>query len=202
MMKWGWTSLISFAAALAVGIAVVLLGAPKLVGSLVVFVYFAYRANNRPATKIASADRDQLLAQAAPANCGVVYVHRGLGVGGLVVGFNVKLDDADVALLNAARFTRLLVAPGSHRLVVGPGKLSTSIKRKQTATAHFAITAGETAVFGLKFAKGKMLRQLELDRESDVNAALAKLGQMKMVASAQPAGSTQISAAVPAQSGS
>jgi hypothetical protein len=86
----------------------VLLGAPKPMAGLIILAYLAYRANNRPVSNVSPADRDQLLAQGPPYNHGLVYVHRGIGVGGLVVGFNVKLDHADVALLKVARFTRRL----------------------------------------------------------------------------------------------
>jgi hypothetical protein len=198
MLKWARTSLISFAAAAVVGFVLVLLGAPKPLVILIIMVYMAYRSNNRPVTNVTPLDRDRLLAQGPPANYGLVYVHRGLGVGGLLVGFNVKLDNEDVALLKVVRFTRLVVAPGSHQLVVGPKNLSAHIAEKQTAEASFAITAGETAVFGLNSPKGKMiLRKLELDRELDIPTALAKLAQVKMVASEQRAGLTQTTARPP-----
>jgi hypothetical protein len=205
MLKWSWTSLISFTAAAAAAFVLVLLGAPKPMAGLIILAYLAYRANNRPVSNVPPADRDQLLAQGPPANHGLVYVHRRIGVGGLVVGFNVKLDHADVALLKVARFTRLVVAPGRHQLVVGPKKLFGQFARvaeKQTAEGSFAIAGGETAVFELRFPKGKItMRKLELDRELDIPTALAKLAQVKMVASEQPAELTQATASMQAHPG-
>lgn len=188
------TVIISFAAAFAVGFVVAFLGAPTpMAGTLAgitLLVVAAYRTNNRSVTDVSPADRDQLLAQGPPANYGVVYLHRGATIGGILVGFNVNLDKSDVALLRVARFTRLVVAPGTHHLVVGPkkqfGQLG-KIAEMQTAQASFALTAGETVVFGLKFGPGAMLRKLEMVREPDAPSALTKLAKVKMVASEQPA---------------
>ena len=60
------------------------------------------------------------------------------------------------------------------------------------AEASFAISAGETAVFGLKMTwtgikKGTKLK-LKLVREADATTALASLALVKTVASEQPAG--------------
>jgi hypothetical protein len=188
------TVVISFASAFAVAFVAAFLGVPTpMAGTLAgitLLVVAAYRTNNRSVTDVSPADRDQLLAQGPPANYGVVYLHRGATIGGLLVGFNVSLDHSDVALLRVARFTRLVVAPGTHQLVVGPrkqfGQLG-KIAELQTAQASFAIAAGETAVFELKFAPGPMLRKLELVREQDAPSALTSLAKVKMVASVQPA---------------
>jgi hypothetical protein len=188
-------AIIPFAGAFVLAFVLVLLGVPKTIvgpaAGVLASVIWVYRSNNRRVTNVSPAERDQLLAQSPPANCGFVYVHRGRLVGGLAVGFNVKLDNVDVALLRAARFTRLVVRPGSHLLVAGPRKQFgqfAQIAEKQTAEASIAITAGETAIFDLKFTKGMILRKLELVREPHAPDALARLAQVKMVLSEPPAG--------------
>jgi hypothetical protein len=131
-----------------------------------------------------------------PANYGLVYLHRGPLVGGLAVGIDVKLDNVKVAQLKVARFTRLVVAPGSHLLAAGSktpfGELK-QIAEAQRAKASFAISAGETAVFELKMIWTGMKKgtKLELVREADAAAASANLARVKMAASEQPAGWTQ-----------
>jgi hypothetical protein len=86
---------------------------------VIVLIIWIYGINNRPVTNVSSANRDQMLAQGPPANYGLVYVHRGPLVGGLAVRIDVKLDNVNVAQPKVARFTRLVVAPGSHLLAVG-----------------------------------------------------------------------------------
>jgi hypothetical protein len=53
---------------------------------LIVLIIWVYGVNNRPVTNVPSANRDQMLARAPPANYGLVYVHRGPLVGGLASG--------------------------------------------------------------------------------------------------------------------
>ena len=155
---------------------------------LLVVAFIVVRANNRKVAAVSPADRDRLLAEGPPAGCGLVYVHRPGGVGGLAVGFSVNLDHVSVAFLRLSRFTRLVMATGSHHLVVGlkkqPGAM---IANQQSAVANFTLAAGETAVFGLKYGEGKMVKPLVLYREPDTGAALARLAQVQMVAPEPPA---------------
>jgi hypothetical protein len=198
MSKITWI-VICFAVPFVVGLGFSLFGVSTTVIApvvgLIVMIIWVYGVNNRPVTKVSSANRDQMLAQGPPANYGLVYVHRGPLVGGLAVGIDVKLDNVNVAQLKVARFTRLVVAPGSHLLAAGSktpfGQLK-QIAEAQRAEASFAISAGETAVFELKmiWTGIKKGTKLELVREADATAALDNLARAKMVASEQPAGWT------------
>jgi hypothetical protein len=206
-LKKIWIWFIYLAAVFVLAFVLDLLGVPGSiagpVAGVAIVVILLYRANNRPVTNVSPADRDRLLAQGPPANCGLVYIHRGLKIGGFAVGFNVKLDSADVALLKAGRFTRLVVAPGYHQLVVGLKKQPAGIvANQQTAEGGFTMAAGETAVFDLKFGAGAVLRKLELVREPDGAAGLAKLAQVTMVASEQQDALAQPTVAMQASSSS
>jgi hypothetical protein len=199
MSKITWI-VICFAVPFVVGLGLSLFGVPTTVIApvvgVIVLIIWVCGVNNRPVTNVSSANRDQMLAQGPPANYGLVYVHRGPLVGGLAVGIDVKLDNVNVAQPKVARFTRLVVAPGNHLLAAGSktpfGQLK-QIAEAQRAEASFAISAGETAVFGLKmiWTGIKKGTNLELVREADAAAALANLARVKMVASEQPAGWTQ-----------
>ena len=168
---------------------------PVAGGAVIAFI--VVRGNNRKVAGVSPADRDRLLAEGPPANCGLVYVHRPSGIGGLAVGFNVNLDNADVAFLRLSRFTRLVVAPGNHKLVVGLKKQTGGIiANQQSAEATFTLAAGETTVFGLKYGEGKMVKPLMLYRDPDTGGGLAKLAQVQMVASEQTAALAQTAAAM------
>jgi hypothetical protein len=94
----------------------------------------------------------RLLAEGPPANYGLVYVHRPSGVGGLAVGFTVSLDSVDVAFLRLSRFTRVVVAPGGHQMRVGLKKQNVgTVANTQGCETSFTLSAGETAVFGMKY---------------------------------------------------
>jgi hypothetical protein len=156
--------------------------------AMVVVAFIVIRANNRKVINVAPAERDRLLAEGPPDGYGLVYVHRPSGIGGFAVGFNVNLDNVDVAMLKLSRFARLVVAPGNHRLTVGLKKQPGAIIANQiSAETSLAVAAGETAVFGLKYGEGKMVKPLLLYREADTGAALAKLATAEMVAAVQPA---------------
>jgi hypothetical protein len=164
---------------------------------MLVVGFIVVRVNNRKATVVSSADRDRLLAEGPPPNYGLVYVHRDGRVGGLAVGFNVNLDNADVAILRLSRFTRLVVAPGAHHMVVGLKKQTGGIvANQQSAEMNFILDAGETAVFGLKYGEGKMVKPLVLYRDLDTGGALAKLTYVQMVAAEQPGALAQTAGAV------
>ena len=191
-------------AVIAVAFVMSLIGIPSSivgpVSGILVIAFIVIRSNNRKAKRISSADRDRLLAEVPPADYGFVYVHRDSNVGGLAVGFNVNLDNVDVAFLRLSRFTRLVVAPGKHHLIVGLKKQTGGIiANQQTAEVDFTLRAGETAVFGLKYGEGKMVKPLVIYRDAETGAALAKLAHVQMVAAEQTdalpqtAGSTQTS---------
>jgi hypothetical protein len=82
---------------------------------------------------------------------------------------------------------------GGHLLAAGSkvpfGQLK-QIAEAPRAEASFAISAGETAVFGLKMTWTGIKKgtKLKLVRVADAAAALASLARVKIAASEQPAG--------------
>jgi hypothetical protein len=138
------------------GIVLTVIGIPGYVAGPaaagLIIAFFAIRANNRKVASVPAGDRDRLLAEGPPANYGLVYVHRPSGVGGLAVGFTVSLDSVDVAFLRLSRFTRVVVAPGGHQMRVGLKKQNVgTVANTQGCETSFTLSAGETAVFGMKY---------------------------------------------------
>jgi hypothetical protein len=171
-------------------------GLPTATSSWLAFmistVLWFYLENNRPVTSVPPAERDLLLAQAPPAGYGLVYVHRPMKIGGQAIGFDVDLDTVTVTQLKAARFTRLVVAPGSHTLKAGPKKSFGQIAQAAKGETGFAISAGETIVFRLDLKRARMQASIDIIREEDVAAAMIKFASLRMVAPDKPADSTSL----------
>ena len=129
-------------------------------------------------------ERDRLMAQPAPSGHGIVYVYRDDFKGVKWVGYDVALDGLTVAQLKSPRFARLLVASGPHVLTAGPKASAVDIMKVSAGMTKFTLAAGETAIFGVKLKTGSMQVQpgVELVREPDRRAALAKLALIEMVA--------------------
>jgi hypothetical protein len=150
--------------------------------SLVFTILWMYLDNNRKVTNVTASDRDVLLNEAPPTNHGLVYVHRPMKVGGQAIGFDVDLDTVTVAQLKAARFTRLVVASGSHTLKAGPKKSFGQIAQANKGDTDFTISAGETVVFRLDLKRGVMQASIDIVREPDTTVAMTKLRGLTMVA--------------------
>ncbi len=188
-------------AAFFIGMVFSFVGAPSTattaVAGLVVTILWIYLENNRAVTNVSAADRDLLLAQAPPAGYGLVYVHRPMKVGGHAIGFDVDLDNLTVAQLKAARFTRLVVTPGSHTLKAGPKKSFGQIAQANKGDTQFAITAGETVLFRLDLKRGMMQASIDIVRETDTGAALTRLAALTMVAPDRAADTPSMTATSP-----
>jgi hypothetical protein len=188
MLKKIVNFLIAFVVAVIVSAVLGLMGAPvyvtRPIAAVIIMVGWTYLDNHRSTKNVTPADRDRMLAEAPPAGYGLIYIHRGLKVGGFAVGFDVDLDSQTVAHLKVGRFTRLVVAPGSHLLNVGPKKAFGQVAQANKAEMNFVMGAGETAVYGLQISKGSSLREMvvmTLVREPDTRAGLAKLAGVTMV---------------------
>jgi hypothetical protein len=169
-----------------IGVVFGLMGMPTTttaaISGLVFTILWMYLDNNRKVTNVAGADRDLLLNEAPPAGHGLIYVHRPMKVGGQAIGFDVDLDMVTVAQLKAARFTRLVVAPGSHTLKAGLKKSFGQIASASKGDTSFTISAGETVVFRLDLKRGMMQASIDIVREPDTTAAMTKLRGLTMVA--------------------
>jgi hypothetical protein len=185
-----------FVAAVLICLVFGFMGVPTTATTGLVFtMLWIYLENNRAVINVPAADRDLLLAEAPPAGCGLVYVHRPMKVGGHAIGFDVDLDTLTVAQLKAARFTRLVVAPGSHTLKAGPKKSFGQIAQANKGDTSFVISAGETIVFRLDLKRGMVQASIDIVREADIVAAMVTLRGLTMVAPDKPADSIPIPSA-------
>jgi hypothetical protein len=97
---------------------------------------------NRKVADATPEQRTEALTFAPVAGKAALYVFRNQFVG-QAVGINVLIDGREVAQLKSPRFTRLLVAPGAHRIA---GYTGTNKKPADGEGVAFTASAGEVLV--------------------------------------------------------
>jgi hypothetical protein len=97
---------------------------------------------NRKVAGATPEQRAEALTFAPIAGKTAIYVFRNQFVG-QAVGINVLIDGREVAQLKSPRFTRLLVAPGAHRIA---GYTGTNKKPADGEGVAFTANAGEVLV--------------------------------------------------------
>lgn len=97
---------------------------------------------NRKVAEAPPAQRTEALAFAPVADKAVLYVFRNQFVG-RAVGINVLIDGREVAQLKSPRFTRLVLAPGAHRIA---GYTGTNKKPGDSEGMAFTMNAGEVLI--------------------------------------------------------
>lgn len=97
---------------------------------------------NRKVAEATPAQRTEALAFAPVADKAALYVFRNQFVG-RAVGVNVMIDGREVAQLKSPRFTRLVLAPGAHRIA---GYTGTNKKPADGEGLSFTANAGDVLV--------------------------------------------------------
>ncbi|WP_263381435.1 hypothetical protein [Granulicella arctica] len=200
MFKKIQVGIICLAVACFIGAVVSYAGLPTIVAAslslTVTTILWNFLLSHRSTTKVPEAERNQQLALAPPAGFGLVYVSRELKLAGGAIGFDVELDSQSVTQLKAGRFTRVVVAPGTHLLKAGPQKAFGQTALPDKGEITFTLSAGETAVFTFGIKRSMMKSAVEVIREPDVQLALAKLATCTMVAPDKPAEAAQVSSSL------
>lgn len=112
--------------------------------ALIVCGVIVYRnlQTNRKVAEATMEQRAEALALAPVAGQAALYVFRNQYVG-RAVGINVLIDGREVAQLKSPRFTRVLLAPGAHRIA---GYTGTNKKPGDGEGMAFDAAAGEVLV--------------------------------------------------------
>ncbi len=97
---------------------------------------------NRKTTEATPEQRNEALAFAPVAGKAALYLFRNQFVG-RAVGINILIDGREVAQLKSPRFTRILLAPGPHRI---SGYTGTNKAPGQGEGLAFTASAGEVLV--------------------------------------------------------
>ena len=185
-------ALIGFGLVVGISLGLGLLGATgvpvyvvsTVVGGLV-WMILSMLSGNRKMQLVPDADRRAALAAGPPAGMGLVYVYRE-GFYGRALGFNVLVDTLALGQLKSPMFARQAIAAGTHTLTADV----TGFARSQLngGSIQFEIQAGETQVYRLKQQVGMLQGQIQMMRESDTAAVLARLRKVPMIVVAAPTG--------------
>ncbi len=105
-----------------------------------------------------------------------IYIFRCQFVG-QAVGVNVEIDGKPVAQLKSPRFTRILVAPGAHRMSGYTGPAS---GRKPGGELDLSVSAGEIVAVSCEVAPG-MIGTISKFSRVDLSTIRGKLEKTRMV---------------------
>lgn len=115
----------------------------SLVAIVIVIVVISRNLRtNRKVAEATPAQRTEALALTPTPGKATLYIFRNQFVG-RAVGINVLIDGREVAQLKSPRFTRILLAPGAHRIA---GYTGTNKKPGDTEGAAFNANAGDLLV--------------------------------------------------------
>lgn len=187
MPKYLRTLLLSFAVSFIAGFGLRALGGgPQsgLIGAglgIAVFSLGSMLSGNRNVRNLSSGDREEALAAMPPPGFAHVFVFR-TGVRGMAVGFDVKLDDVQVAQLKSPRFVRLVVPAGEHTLTAGPSGFAG--QQSKSGSLRVQVGSGERLLFQLGTSFGMLKNQVEIVPRPPTE--MATLQSMTMVAPEPP----------------
>lgn len=189
MPKWLQAALIGFGVALVVGFGLsailsgngednttVVLFNAVVWGAIAAYI-FGNLAGNRSIATASDADKEAALARKAPLGKALLYVYRE-GFVAKLAGLNIAVDGNNMAQLKAPRFTVLTIPAGQHKLTAQFGGLAGA--QNKTGELSFDAPAGGTVAVRINMQMGMLKGSVQFTPESDIAAALQKMGAMPM----------------------